>query len=342
MKAPTTIGIFCFTIAGILVFFTTSCKKKGDDNTVPIPKLVPMLTTDSVRNITKTSATIDVNISSQGTDPVMNRGVCWSKSPYPTLADSHTNIGSGIGRFSDNISSLEPNTRYYVIAYATNSGGTGYGGQIIFSTQGISGTVTDIDGNIYQTLTVGTQTWMVENLRTTRFNDGSQIPISTDNNEWMILHSSAFCWYNNDSASYDKTYGVIYNWYAINTGKLAPIGWHVPSDDDWLILLEYLDFGDYQVAGGKMKSVGTIEAQTGLWHEPNTAASNSSGYSAVPGGYRGFTGAFSDMGNLGGYWSSTEFDGGNAGHYNLYHYLGRVLHDVSPKYYGFSVRCVKD
>ena len=150
--------------------------------------------------------------------------------------------------------------------------------------------VTDADGNIYHIVTIGTQTWMVENLRTTKFNDGTAIPNITDNKTWQGLNSPGVCSYDNTS-NYNmiNTYGLLYNWYSVNTAKLAPKGWHVPTDAEWKTLTEYL--GGNSVAGGKLKEVGTTH-----WYSPNTGADNSSGFTALPGGYRDYDGTFSRVG----------------------------------------------
>jgi uncharacterized protein (TIGR02145 family) len=200
-------------------------------------------------------------------------------------------------------------------------------------------TITDIDGNVYKTVKIGTQWWMAENLKTTKFNDSSAIPLVTVGAEWRTLSSPGYCWYKNDTTK-KNTYGGLYNWYAVNTGKLAPTGWHVPTDAEWTILTTYLGGGP--VAGGKMKSTGTIEDGTGLWNSPNTGATNESGFTAVPAGHRSGEGTFHHIGTDGIWWSSSE--------YNTMFELTRVmLNGHSNVYtnffygtYGFSVRCVRD
>jgi uncharacterized protein (TIGR02145 family) len=201
-------------------------------------------------------------------------------------------------------------------------------------------TVTDIDGNVYRTVAIGSQVWMVENLKTTRFNNGVLIPLVLDPADWDKLTTQGYCWYNNDAAN--KTpYGALYNWYAVASGTLAPAGWHVPSDAEWTQLTDFL--GGESGSGGKLKSTGTIEAATGLWYAPNRDATNSTGFSALPGGYRHSTnGSFVDLGIGGFWWSSTPFDASNA----WYRFLGYISSDVGKTNYsnvfGFSVRCVKD
>jgi uncharacterized protein (TIGR02145 family) len=116
--------------------------------------------------------------------------------------------------------------------------------------------VTDKDGNVYHTITIGTQVWMVENLKTTKYNDGTDIPLVKDSATWANLTTPGYCWLYNDQTTYINTTGALYNWYAVNTGKLAPIGWHVPSDSDFIALTKYL--GGENTAGGKLKEAGTV------------------------------------------------------------------------------------
>ena len=170
---------------------------------------------------------------------------------------------------------------------------------------GPSSTVTDIDGNVYHTVTIGTQVWMVENLKTTKYNDGTAIPLVTDVTSWSNLTTPGYCWYNNDATAYKTTYGALYNWFTVNTGKLAPTGWHVPTDGEWTTLTSYL--GGENVAGGKMKSTGTIEDGTGLWHDPNIGATNESGFSGVPACGRNCDGRFANIGKDGIWWNASEY-----------------------------------
>jgi uncharacterized protein (TIGR02145 family) len=198
-------------------------------------------------------------------------------------------------------------------------------------------TVTDIDGNVYHTVTIGTQVWMVENLKTTRCNDGTPITLETDGWAWTNLYAPGYCWYENDSATYKTTYGALYNWWAVNTGKLCPTGWHVPTDAEWAILTDYL--GGTGVAGGKLKETGTIH-----WQSPNTGATNETGFTAVPGGYRLYQdGTFDHIGSTGYWWSSSEGDYSPLV-WGRYIYFNDVIEDriITFAYCGYSVRCIKD
>lgn len=206
------------------------------------------------------------------------------------------------------------------------------------SDQITSETVTDIDGNIYQTVIIGTQVWMVENLKTTKYNDGTNIQNVTDNKIWESLVNPAYCWHNND-IGFKTPYGALYNWYALNTGKLAPKGWHVPTDDEWTTLINHL--GGTNVAGGKLKEAGTSH-----WLSPNTAT-NETGFTAIPNSSRSNTGTFWAIGNGAKWWNSTEYNinnqvlgkfimiGGNSG-------SGSIIKGSGIKQQGYPVRCVKD
>jgi uncharacterized protein (TIGR02145 family) len=197
-----------------------------------------------------------------------------------------------------------------------------------------SGTVTDIDGNVYHTVTIGTQTWMVENLRTTRLNDGgNSMQFVNDNAVWPAVSTSAYCWYNNYESN-KETYGALYNWYAVNSGKLCPAGWHVPSQAEWETLITYL--GGDSIAGGKLKESGELH-----WLTPNTGADNSSGFSALPSGSHYTTGAFYLMGKYGWLWSSTESSADNAWHVYMQYNSSGIVGKTGSKKDGFSVRCIK-
>ena len=195
-------------------------------------------------------------------------------------------------------------------------------------------TVTDIDGNVYHTVTIGTQVWMLENLKVTKFNDGTAIPLVTDGTAWTNLVTAGFCWYDNNEATYKNTYGALYNWYTVNTGKLSPAGWHVPTDAEWTTLTSYL--GGLSVAGGKLKETGTTH-----WQSPNTGATNESGFTALPAGYR-YMSTFTTLGENGIFWSSTE----DSNDYSWVRNIGYDRSDVERypgfKRVGWSVRCVKD
>lgn len=202
------------------------------------------------------------------------------------------------------------------------------------------GIVTDIDGNTYKTVIIGTQTWMAENLKVTKYNDGTSIPNVTGATEWYESTTGALCDYENTSLN-SETYGKLYNWYTVNTDKLCPTGWHVPTDAEWTTLTNYL--GGEGIAGGKLKETGTTH-----WDSPNIDATNESGFTALPGGFRNYHGgAYGSIGHVGYWWSATEYlDSEILVNYALPRIIQKGNSSVGkypkPKGYGFSVRCVKD
>ena len=500
-----------------LMLFTTSCMKN-----------IPAVTTEPIVNIERTSAKSGGTVTDDGNAEVSERGVCWSINHSPTIADSKTVDGSGIGSFTSNITQLTPGVAYYVKAYATNSEGTGYGIELNFTTSikppsaaalaatlvtnttatlngavnanGNSTTVTfeygisnlygstapgkpspvtglsptsvsavivgltpntayhfriksvntdgtaysddltfttrqakteaatnitnigatlngtvnannlstfvtfeyginssygstkesipntitggnsisvsaiitglisgqiyhfrvvtknsdgtaygddvtfttsvkDFDGNVYSIVTIGTQVWMKENLKTTKFNDGSSIPYTSLRN-WGNSASGCYCWYH-DSIEYKSIYGALFNWEAVSTGKLCPTGgWRVPTDADWTNLTTFL--GGESVAGGKMKETGTIH-----WKNPNTGATNESSFTAMPGGIRIWgilTSSFDrEIKEAGYWWSATEPIDGKVKLCRLS--FGNIQVSKSEGLavvYGASVRCVRN
>lgn len=209
---------------------------------------------------------------------------------------------------------------------------------IVFNPGLSYGTVTDIEGNSYKTIKIGTQEWMAENLKTTKYNDDTAIPLVTDPTEWLDLSTAAYCWYDNDQTSYQPKYGALYNWYVVETAKLCPTGWHVPDDSEWTILTDYL--GGEDIAGGKLK-----ETSSGHWTDPNQGASNESGFTALPGGFKNFDynqGNFLGIGYLGYWWSATENSSQSAWHRHLYYDASYVINNYVTKRNGYSVRCLKD
>lgn len=198
------------------------------------------------------------------------------------------------------------------------------------------GYVVDIDGNRYNTVKIGNQVWMAENLKTTRYNDGTKIPLVTDSASWASLTTGAFCYYKNDSVTYNTTYGALYNWYAVNTAKLAPTGWHVPTDAEWTILTNYL--GGISVAGGKLKEMGTTH-----WISPNTGATNQTGFNAVPAGRRNENG-FTEIGHIADFWSSTIYPYYTAAINRTLasDILSVYINNPPARFQGQSIRCIKD
>ncbi len=310
---------------------------------------VPILTTNQMSDITETSATSGGNITEDGGFTVVLRGVCWSTSPNPTIDDNTTQNGVGIGEFTSSIINLSPNTIYYIKAYATNSEGTGYGDELSFTTIE-NNTVTDIDGNIYETIQIGDQIWMKENLKVTHFTDGTAIPNVTDNTEWsnLSITEKAYAYYNNNQNNEGDTYGALYSWGAImndenssssnpsNVQGICPDGWHIPSESEWSQLVNFL--GGENQASGELKEAGFEH-----WLNPNTGATNSSGFTALPGGDRYWgTGIFQTLGHVAGWWSSTQFNSSES-YTKILHSDSNIVNTYEiNKVNGLSCRCIKD
>lgn len=199
----------------------------------------------------------------------------------------------------------------------------------------IGNTISDADGNIYHTVIIGNQEWTVENLKSTKYYDGTPITkITTSNTAWSSTTNGAYCAFDNNESNV-SIYGYLYNWHAVNTNKLAPLtgGWRVPADADWQTLVDFL--GGEESAAGKMKEIGT-----NYWFGANLDATNSSGFSGRPGGTRGSDGVFGNVGNYGYWWTSTEFETIAWSRYLRYEYVS-VYRGVS-KTLGLSVRLVRD
>jgi len=310
----------------------------GKQKTFTTKAQMPSVTTGDVSNISTTTADCSGNVTADGGAAVTARGVCWSTSQNPTTSDSKTTDGTGVGTYTSNITGLSLNTTYYVRAYATNSVGTAYGEQRTFKTQEIKpvfGSFTDSrDGNQYVTVTLGKQVWMAENLA---YLPSVSKPYS---GSW----SSPYCYvygYVGTSVTTAKattnyqTYGVLYNWPAAL--EACPDGWHLPSDGEWTTLTDYL--GGISVAADKLKEAGTTH-----WPSPNDAT-NESGFTALPGGYRFDydSGAnFEGIGYHCDWWSSTEHNAIDAWRRHLSYNYSYVYRYYTSKEFGFSVRCVRD
>lgn len=304
-------------------------------------------------DITFTSATAGGKVTvSGGTINIVEKGVCYSTSPAPTVAGPRVTAGAGTGTFTVSLTGLDSATTYYIRAYATKKNGvTKYGNELSFTTliPPVYGTMTDIDGNVYQTITLGTQTWMLENLRTTRYRNGDLIKHVTDNAEWANLRletdKGGWCYYNNDPG-FESTYGKLYNWYAVtDTRNIAPEGWRVPTKTDWEVLQVYLgatsNVSQINVIGGKLKEAGLDH-----WASPNVA-SNISGFTALPGGVRSEGGGFMHQAYKGRFWSSS-LHGGHAYYRELYHNNDMITFFVTTpnidqyRQLGLSVRLVME
>ncbi len=207
----------------------------------------------------------------------------------------------------------------------------------VFNPQLTYGTMTDQDGITYKTVTIGSQTWMAENLRTSKYRNGDKIPVTSSNSSWASSRSGTYCVFNNSfDADFIATYGFLYNWYAIaDSRNIAPEGWHVPTDAEWDILIEFL--GSSNVSGGKMKESGMLH-----WNSPNSGATNESGFTALPGGLRHYDGSFGMLKEHGSWWSTTPTSNGEVWIRDIYFQNTNIGRYEFAKTSGFSVRCIKD
>lgn len=310
------------------------------------------VTQSFVTSVTLTTAMAGAYISDNGGATITASGFCWNTSQNPTVTDNKTTDGTlNTESYISHITGLTNNTTYYIRAYVTNSAGTTYGDQLDFTTASefsaivfnpdlTYGTISDIDGNSYKTIQIGTQTWMAENLITTRFNDGTSIPLVTEDQAWTSLSGPGYCWYSNES-DFTKGYGGLYNWYAVNSGKLCPSGWHVPSDNEWTVFADYL--GGMDAANAKIREIGTTH-----WQSLTSDATNTSGFTALPAGIRFGNGEYVNFGVSIYLWSSTgtlESGGSEVDWMYLNDERGTFSGSGSGSgrtYDGQSVRCLKD
>ena len=268
------------------------------------------------------------------------KGICWGNNPAPDTSDFKTYDGYGNEAFTSHITGLVPDTRYFVRAYAQNRSGISYGEEISFTTpkEPPYGTVLDREGHLYQTVIIGDQEWMAENLVTAYYSNGDPIPNVPDALEWSQLQfNGAWCDYNN-SPSFSKIYGKLYNWHAVaDPRNVCPTGWHVPSNNDFIVLSDYL--GGPQIAGGKLKETGTEH-----WKSPNTGATNETGFTFLPSPQRFESGNFvyEFNGDTGFLWTTTS-NNWTVGWLWSAGYNSMEIQNYSIEMNrGFPVRCIKD
>lgn len=327
------------------------------DIPVPLGEL-PLVTTNIITNITSTTATCGGNVVYEGNSAVTVRGVCWSTLENPTVEDSHTEDGSGQGSFVSTLTNLTAGTTYYVRAYAINSTDTVYGEEVSFTSSacGIS-TITDYDGNVYNTVQIGSQCWMKENLKTTHYADGTSISHGSSTST-----TTAYWYYPNNSSSNKATYGLLYNWKAVKRYATAssadpggiqgicPNGWHVPSDAEWkqMEMAVGMSQSDANGTGYRGSIAARLCGNTGWSSSTNANAAgntsaterNSSGFSALPAGlYKGFYTVFSYEAYFWCVWNDTEA-GRRAMRYTNAGVTRSGGSDMSNR--GQSVRCIKN
>lgn len=326
MKKKVKIRIPLIVVLFVFLILTTNCKKNPDD-----PKL-PEVATSEVTLITTSTIQCGGNITNDNGYIITKRGVCYSKKSEPNINDSITNDGSGANSFISKITGLTPGTTYFIRAYASNNMGTSYGSIVSFTT--VPTTIKDIENNTYKVVQIGTQVWMAENLKTTKYKTGEDIPLVTNNVLWINLNSPAYCWCYNDEQTYKNKYGALYNWYTVNTNKICPTNWHVPSYSEWTTLFNYL--GGAKIAGNKLKST------TG-WTDTNSDVTNESGFTALPGGYRNTINGLDGVVLVDGFWwSSTENNNNTVFFPYLDYAISEVVYNNGDKKNGCSIRCIQD
>lgn len=313
-----------------------SCSKEEEGNLTVMTKPVSEVTYHSAKSGVEWQG---------GSDNLVDGGICYSTKPNPTCNDSVSAFDiKNIETASDLwFGQLTPNTIYriraYLIQFTGSSVRTFYGPEIEFTTlafdksiqfnPGIDyGSLSDIEGNTYRSVEIGTQVWMAENLRTSRLNDGTSIPKVTFSDPWWDVSTPGYNWCDKDSDNYSTTYGAMYNWYTVNTGKLCPTGWHVPSDDEWETLCAFL--GGPGQAAHKLKETGSIH-----WDAPNDGATNESGFTALPG----------CSGNFCGWWSTTRMNPYDPALVWFYYIVNNSPYLQRAESFGASdmnVRCMKD
>jgi uncharacterized protein (TIGR02145 family) len=317
----------------------------GSTMTFKTGPTVPTLSTLAVNNIGVASAKCDIKILNNGGLTISAYGVCYATKPNPTISDNYTSSSVINDNSTHTMTGLTAYTKYFVRAYATNSAGTAYGNELEFITSGTApdkgiifnsnltyGSVTDNEGNKYATITIGTQTWMAENLRATKFRNGDLIPkTSSYNQDLTIEETPVYQW----EMTNPSVYGRLYTWYAAtDTRNICPEGWHIPSDAEWNTLTDYI--GGIAGSADKMRETGTTH-----WTGTNNAT-NSTGFTALPAGYVQATTYEFFVSGSATWWSSTSQNAGSAYCRNIYGSFANVQKPVYSKKYGMAIRCVKD
>jgi uncharacterized protein (TIGR02145 family) len=254
-----------------------------------------------------------------------------------TDSGSFSDVGStgqNITTFSD--LGLIPNTTYTFRVYAHNSRGN----SLQYSNEVVITTIPPVN---LSSVAIGSQIWSTKNLDVACYRNGDIIPQVTSSVVWQNLTTGAWCWYNNDSATYAATYGKLYNWYALNDSRgLAPQGWHVPTNSEWDRMTKHLDATVDTTTVGLLGTTVAIQLKNTTGWDAGGNGTNSSGFTALPGGCRYFDGPFSDVGLYGYWWSASESDDSLAWYRYLYYFTGGIFRNFNKKNYGFSVRVVKD
>jgi uncharacterized protein (TIGR02145 family) len=331
------------------------CVRCVNDNHVYTAGLTgtPQVATLQTNPVFYTGAVCAGSVGESGDSPVVSRGICYGTSELPDIGGSTALTFGTTGSFQIQLTGLLPGTTYYARAFATNAQGTAYGNQVDFTTLTYLntaieyGSMTDQEGNTYQTIIIGTQEWMAENLRTTTYASGDPIAHVTNNSDWSQMESGAWCHYSNIENN-EFIYGKLYNWYAAASPNICPQGWHLPTDADWQQLESALGMPTQHLemfgsSRGVDQNVGRKLLSAALWGNGNAEGANESGFSGIPAGLRVYSsGIFGNVGSQGNFWSASESDMNSA----LCRELSTILLGVSrlsrDKRFGYCLRCVRD
>jgi len=322
----------------------------GSTMTFKTDPVVPSISTLAVNNITVSSAKCDVKILNNGGSPITQYGICYSESPNPSLllSTAFTTETAATDNFTHTLNSLKSNTQYYVKSYATNAVGTAYGNELEFTTSEAAsseilfndkltyGSVSDVEGSIYKTITIGTQTWMAENLRSTTFRNGDLIPTTATLTQDIFSEiSPIYQW----SLGNTDVNGRLYTWFAATDPRnVCPIGWHLPTDAEWTTLINYLG-GEY-LAGDKLREIGQVH--WGVNGNGNWNATNKSGFTGLPAGSKESTGVYKPNSNVCVWWSSSSNKSDSGVCRQIWDNTSQVGFMNINKKYGYSIRCVQD
>jgi len=328
-----------------MVIFSSGCRDKSVDEN---PKLTTLKETRLGSSIAFSGGTV----ISFNDEQITSRGVCWSNTTIPTISDNKTVDGSGPGYFESTLQGLTPNTTYFLRIYAIINGTKHYGDVVSFKTNDV---VADIDGNIYNTVTIGKQVWTVENLSTTRYQNGDLIQ-TTDPATLDVKYETnpKYQWAYNGDVSKVKQYGRLYTWYvAVDPRKICPVGWHIPSEAEWTTLQKYLienrynydeltQYNDIAKSLASPFEWGFSQKKGAPGNSDFAKIANKTGFTALPGGYRDSDGKFQQFGHSGSWWSSSEET-----YYKAYYrYIQFNRSDLTAssniEFCGASIRCVKD
>jgi len=329
----------------IICSFVSSCKRDREETP-------PLIITTDATNIGTTTAVSGGTINWEDNLAITGRGTCWGTMENPTIEDHKTADGIGTGDFESLLTGLLPNTSYYTRTYVIKNGRVIYGNLLSFKTENV---VTDIDGNIYNTITIGKQEWMTENLKTTRFLNGDLIGTTIPETlEIMFEADPVYQWAYDGKEKNAAKFGRLYTWYAvIDPRGLCPAGWHIPSDAEWTDMENYLIANKYNydgTTGGNRIAISMASSTEWRYSDELGSAGNTdnadfrniSCFTGLPGGYRNSEGKFVNIGTSGCWWSTTEDFTYNAFYRYLYSYRNDLIKSSFFEFGALSVRCIKN